>query len=39
MKKLTTMLEKVNTETLHPVGLSLVDPHKSAFLFIELEYF
>lgn len=33
------MISKYNEETLHPVGLSLVDPRKTAFLFIELEYF
>ncbi|KAJ9474013.1 Ras modification protein ERF4 [Pseudozyma hubeiensis] len=39
MEELDRIISKYNEETLHPVGLSLVDPRKTAFLFIELEYF
>ncbi|CDU25363.1 uncharacterized protein SPSC_05197 [Sporisorium scitamineum] len=39
MRELEELIARSNRETLNPVGLSLVDPHKSAFLFIELEYY
>lgn len=39
MHELDTLVSKANAELLHPVGLSMVHPARSAFLFIELEYF
>jgi len=39
MKKLTELVDRVNKETLNPVGLDMVQPLRTAFLFIEVEYF
>ncbi|KAF6767089.1 Golgin subfamily A member 7/ERF4 [Kalmanozyma brasiliensis GHG001] len=39
MKKLDELVERVNRETMHPAGLNLVHPHRTAFLFLEVEYF
>lgn len=39
MAELDSCIESCNRQTLHPAGLSLVNPRKTAFLFIELEYF
>ncbi|SPO28574.1 uncharacterized protein UTRI_04452 [Ustilago trichophora] len=39
MQKLETFIQRSNIEILHPVGLSLADPRKSAFLFVEMEYY
>ncbi|SPO28061.1 uncharacterized protein UTRI_04452_B [Ustilago trichophora] len=39
MRKLETFIQRSNIEILHPVGLSLAHPRKSAFLFVELEYY
>ena len=39
MQKLSALIDKLNKETLHPVGLSLVDPKRTAFLWVEVEYY
>nr|CDI54555.1 probable 25 kD subunit of DNA-directed RNA polymerases I, II and III [Melanopsichium pennsylvanicum 4] len=39
IEKLNNYIDKVNKDLLHPVGLALVNPVKTAFLFIEVEYY
>lgn len=39
MKRLDELVDRVNGETMHPAGLNLVHPRRTAFLFLELEYF
>ncbi|SJX64082.1 uncharacterized protein SRS1_14737 [Sporisorium reilianum f. sp. reilianum] len=39
MHELDRLIERLNAEVLHPVGLALADPRRAAFLFLELEYF
>ena len=39
MAKIDEYIKSVNANTLHPAGLALVDPAKTAYLFIELEYY
>jgi len=39
MRRLARLFDRLNREIFHPVGLSLVWPRKSAFLFLDIEYY
>jgi len=39
MKRFTKLIDRANRELYNPAGLNILNPRKSAFLFLEIEYY